>query len=94
MSSRLMCGVAILLIAGFLSGCLVIDAGREMWKQTVKVLTPDPSGYNDGIDESESDPLFSSWDKQAHGLRPVEKGAGDPLLSAKARQIERNLGAD
>lgn len=94
MPSRLTCGAALLLAAGFLSGCLVVDAGRDMWKQTVRTFTPDSSGYNDGIDEPGNDPLFSSWDKQAHGLRPVEKGEGDPLLSAKARQIERNLGAD
>jgi hypothetical protein len=62
-----------------------------MWQATVKTFTPSADGYHDGTDDV--DQQWSSWDKQASGLRPMERG-GDPLLSSKARQIERNLGVE
>lgn len=73
------------------TGCAVVDGAREAASATAKALTPNSRGYRDSTDEADDDWNFVGED--ANGLRPMERG-GDPLLSAKARSIERNLGVE
>ena len=78
------------------AGCAVADMAEEAWFQTTRTLTPRSAGYRDDTEEPSED-----WSEVRELGRPdQELVEEDPdwyrrlFMSAKARDIERNLGFD
>ncbi len=76
-----------------LSGCAVLDAGKEMTRSTLDVFEPNHRDYDD-----EGELVAENWSeygKNARADRPTDK-LDDPInkwtLSDKAKSIERSVG--
>ncbi|MBL8817536.1 MAG: hypothetical protein JNL58_16040 [Planctomyces sp.] len=91
--SILLTGLA---ITGSLTGCAVMDIGRDAMTRTTSMFKPDGRDYADGTDEDGSE-----WNFVGDEGRADQKRERDPdpwwkssIMSDKARNIEHNLGID
>lgn len=91
-------GAAVLYAASCLAsaGCAVKDMAQEAWFQTKQTLTPTSKGYLDPAENPTDD-----WSEVREiGRGDAELVEDDPdwyrekFMSAKARDIEKNLGYD
>ena len=80
----------------FAGGCAVADMAEEAWFQTKQTLRPSAGGY---VDDAET--VKEDWSEAGRLGRPNQaKVEDDPdwyrkyFMSAKARDIEGNLGFD
>ena len=88
--------LCVLMISGScLSGCGLMQTGKSVTRESMKLLKPRPTDYRDTTNESADE--WASVGRTANTLRVVEKD-DDPfrklILSPKARSIERNFGIE
>lgn len=86
--------LALLLLSTLTTGCQVVDATREMTRQTVSMITP--RGFDERDPTEETGDEWEGVGDEARGERPIERDP-DPywrkyVMSSKARNIESNLG--
>jgi hypothetical protein len=86
--------LALLLFSMLTTGCQVVDATREMTRQSVSMFTP--RGFDERDATEESGDEWGEVGKEARGDRVIER---DPdqwwrkhVMSSKARSVEGNLG--
>ena len=91
-------GAALLCAASGLgsAGCAVADMAEEAWFQTTRALKPSSDGYRDDTENPTDD-----WSEVREIGRADQELVEDDedwyrkhFMSAKARDIERNLGFD
>ncbi len=78
-----------------LTGCALVDTGKDASRDTWKLFKPRPTDYRDPTQDK--DDQWALVGKEGRGDRPIEN-ENDPLkkwlMSPKARNIERNLGVE
>ena len=93
---RRLTSLALCLLIACSSGCAVLDAGKDITKQTAKTLSPRHRDYGDNNDESYIDE-WAEYSTDARGDTPrshESDGLTKYVQSPKAQAIERSLGYD
>ena len=88
-----LCGI--LAVCLCVSGCGLMNAAKDITRESLKPMKMRPNDYRDTTSETEDE--WTSVGRTANTVRGVEKDE-DPfrkyMLSPKARSIERNFGIE